>query len=245
MPLRAIAPWVKSLTRCAASSVSIRKLWSFRIRKNLTTDKHRCLRIRRIPRSHFPFKNPSRTSIYLFPLFIRRQMPLCSKKTTFAPGMACAKDEYGCAKKTRSGFAPLLDSNKTLISISVVIAIRQRLQVFNKIGLFSAAEAQALAGVIVVHNIQQGGKASIVIEAAFGMCPQAVERRCAVAIVRRAACLKIVNADIGSQMHVPSRFSHQRLDMAAAALAFAVEHCLASRCCRAIKTPPRRCRRMQ
>ena len=131
------------------------------------------------------------------------------------------------------------DSNETLISISVVIsimiAVRQGLEIFNKIALFTGAQTQALAGVIVVHNIQQGGKAAIVIEAAFGMCPQAIERSSAVATVRRTVGLKIVHADIRSQMHVPSRLGHQRLDMAAAALAFAVENFLAARGCRMIK----------
>src|SRR6476646_6943441 len=97
----------------------------------------------------------------------------------------------------RSGISspPRLET-RTLMAISVVIAIRQGLQVFNKIGFVSRTQTQVLAGVIVINNIQQGGKAAIVVEAALGMCPQAVERRGAIAAVRRAAGLKIVNADI-------------------------------------------------
>ena len=79
-------------------------------------------------------------------------------------------------EKRGAGYSPLLNSNETLISISVVIAIRQGLQVLNKIGFVSRTQPQALAGVIVINNIQQGDKAAVVIEAALGMCPKAVER---------------------------------------------------------------------
>jgi len=92
----------------------------------------------------------------------------------------------------------------------------------------------------VIHNVQQGGKAAVVIKAAFGMCPQAVERSCAITVVRRTAGLKIVNTDIRSQMHVPSRLGHQRLNMAASTLTFAVEKFLTARGGRAIKTTLRR-----
>src|SRR5690349_6989416 len=125
--------------------------------------------------------------------------------------------------------------NENLISISVVIAIRQGLQVLDQISFFACTQTQVLAGVVVVDNIQQGGKAAVVIETAFGMCPQAVQRSGAITVIRRAAGLKIVNADIGGQMHVPSRLSHQRLDMATAALAFAIEYCFAARSSRGIK----------
>ena len=81
--------------------------------------------------------------------------------------------------------------NEDLISISVVIAIRQRLQVLNQISLFSNVQTQVLAGVVMINNVQQRGKAAVMIEAAFGMCPQAVERRGAVAAVRCAVGLKI------------------------------------------------------
>src|SRR6476660_549979 len=95
----------------------------------------------------------------------------------------------------------------------------------------------------MIYNIQQGGKAAVVIEAALGMCPQAVERSSAIAVVRRAVGLKIVNADIRGEMHVPSRLGHQRLDMAASTLTFAIEYCLATRCCCAIEAASRRRRR--
>ena len=87
----------------------------------------------------------------------------------------------------------------------------------------------------MIHNIQQRGKTAIVIEAAFGMCPQTVERSGAIPTVRRAIGLKIVNADIRSQVHVPSRLGRQRLDMATAALAFAIENFFAARGSRMIK----------
>src|SRR6202011_3496511 len=91
----------------------------------------------------------------------------------------------------------------------------------------------------------QCGKAAIMIEAAPGMCPQAIQRRGAIAAVRRAAGLKIVNANVGRQMHVPSRLRHQRLHMAAAALSFTIEGRLAACGCRAIKAACRRCRRRE
>ena len=76
----------------------------------------------------------------------------------------------------RSGIlTPLLDSNETLISISVEIAIRQRLQVLNQIVLFAGVQAQVFAGVIMLNDVQQGGKAAVVIEAGFLMRPQSRE----------------------------------------------------------------------
>jgi hypothetical protein len=44
----------------------------------------------RIAPAHFPFKNPSNTSIYFPGSSYAGRCPLCSKKTIFAPGMACA-----------------------------------------------------------------------------------------------------------------------------------------------------------
>src|SRR4029077_6211117 len=89
-------------------------------------------------------------------------------------------------------------------------------------------------------NIQQRGKAAVVIKTAFGMCPQAVERRGTVAIVWRTAPPEVLDADIHSQVHIPSWLSHERRYMAAAAMGFAAEDLLAARSRRVIKAVCRR-----
>ena len=95
----------------------------------------------------------------------------------------------------------------------------------------------------MIYDVKQSCKTAIVIKPAFGMCPKAVQRSGAIAPIWRAVGLKIVHADIRSQVHIPSRLSHQRLCMAAAALTFAIEHCLAACGSRAIETARGRRRR--
>ena len=88
----------------------------------------------------------------------------------------------------------------------------------------------------MIYDVKQSRKTAIVIKPAFGVCPKAVQRCGAIAAIWRTVGLKIVNADIRRQMHVPSWLSHQRLGMATAALTFAVEHFLAACGGGAIKT---------
>jgi hypothetical protein len=59
-------------------------------------------------------------------------------------------------KNEERNFLRSSESGEILISISVavVIEIRQGLQVFDQISLFSCIEAQVLAGVVVINNIQ-------------------------------------------------------------------------------------------
>src|SRR5215471_4156077 len=95
----------------------------------------------------------------------------------------------------------------------------------------------------MLHHIKQGGETAIMIETAFRMCPKTVERSGAIAAVRRAIGLKIVNANIRRQMHVPTRLGHQWRHMARAALCFAAEERAAPRSCRLVKTAGRRRRR--
>ena len=89
----------------------------------------------------------------------------------------------------RSGICSAPQSQgKILISISVVvrivIAIRQGLQVLHQVSFFTCIQAQVLARIIVINNVQQGGKAAVVIEAALGVCPKAIQWGGAIAIVR-------------------------------------------------------------
>src|ERR1044072_3220152 len=59
----------------------------------------------------------------------------------------------------------------------------------------------------MLDHVAQGGETSIVIEAAFLVRPESLERRGAITFVRRALGLKIVDADLFRRVHVPPRLS--------------------------------------
>lgn len=62
-------------------------------------------------------------------------------------------------------------------------ALLERLQIFDQIVLFLRHESRLEEAVVVLDDIAERGKPAVVIEAAFGMREQSLERRCAIAIV--------------------------------------------------------------
>src|SRR3954453_8275902 len=62
------------------------------------------------------------------------------------------------------------------------------------------------------------------------MCKQSRERRGSILTVRRSICLKVIDTDSGSWVHVPARLRPQRLDVAVVALCLSAEQLIASLC---------------
>jgi hypothetical protein len=89
----------------------------------------------------------------------------------------------------------------------------QRLQVFDQVTFFPLGEKQPEVGVVVVHDIAQRSEAPVMIEAAFGVGPQSLQRCGAVAFVRCSIRLKIVDADLLRGMHVPTGLGISRRHM--------------------------------
>ena len=77
--------------------------------------------------------------------------------------------------------------------------------------------------VIVVDHVQQACETPVVIETAFGVSPQAFQRRSAIAIIGRSGGLKIINSDLAGGVHVPARFGEKRWNVASGTLSVAVE----------------------
>ncbi len=75
----------------------------------------------------------------------------------------------------------------------------------------------------MVHNVKQRGKASVVIEAAFGMSPEPVERGSAVSLIWGPIRLEIIDADFCRLMQVPSWLGKNWLSVAGAAFCFAIK----------------------
>jgi hypothetical protein len=80
----------------------------------------------------------------------------------------------------------------------------QRLQIINQIAFLSISQVQSLKAVVVVDHIEQSRKATIVVETTCLMCPETSEWCGAVAFIWRTFRLKIVNADLGGRVHIPS-----------------------------------------
>src|SRR6185312_14607144 len=120
------------------------------------------------------------------------------------------------------------------VAIVIVIFVRpgliwQRQQELGDVAFISGGKAEIHATVVVVNHVSQGCKATVVVEAALLMRPQSVKRSGAITVIRRAAGLEVINANLGSSVHVPARFSVERRNVAGAALGFAVEECFAAR----------------
>src|SRR5450759_3343374 len=75
-------------------------------------------------------------------------------------------------------------------------------QVLDQILLVGIAEVKLELSIVVVHHVEQRGKASIVEEPALLMRPQACERCRAVHVGRRAVGLERVDPDLARCMHV-------------------------------------------
>src|SRR5262249_16571949 len=74
------------------------------------------------------------------------------------------------------------------------------------------------------NYISQRREAAIVIEAAFLMRPETLQRRRSVSSIRRTIRLKIINADFSRVVHVPTRLREQRSDVTVLAFRITVEY---------------------
>src|SRR6187551_1322963 len=99
--------------------------------------------------------------------------------------------------------------------------------------------------VVVIDHRGQRRKAAIVIEAAFGVCPQAPQRSRTVTLVRRARSLEIVDAHFLGGMHVPAGLGEQRRYVAPAALRLGAEEGFTALRRRAVVAAARWSRRFQ
>src|SRR5688500_16169579 len=84
-------------------------------------------------------------------------------------------------------------------------------------------------------NIVQSRKPTIMVKPSRLVCPESLERRCAVTPVRCSVGLKIVNADLIWRMHVPTRLGEQRWHMAASTIGLAIKENFAASCCRFVE----------
>src|SRR3954449_4400440 len=97
----------------------------------------------------------------------------------------------------------------------------------------------------MIDNRFVGLESTVVIEAALQPREQSTERRRAIALVRRALRLEVVDANLGRLVEVPARLGEQRLDVAARASRAAGEDLLACFGRAWIKAAGRRTRRIE
>src|SRR6201999_457931 len=100
------------------------------------------------------------------------------------------------------------------------------------------------ASIVMLHYREQCWKPSVVIEAALGMGPQAVQWRRAVALVRRTVRLEVIHAYLIARMHVPSWLGIQRRRMTRCALSLSAENFFAAFRCLFVEALLRRCGRL-
>src|SRR4029079_11992255 len=93
---------------------------------------------------------------------------------------------------------------------------------------------------VVIDDVEQSCKPTIVIKATGLVGPEPPERRRAVAFVRRTFRLEIVDADFRRRVHVPARFGEGGRNMAHSALRLTIEYGFAPRSSRAVETTIRR-----
>src|SRR5437588_190395 len=86
--------------------------------------------------------------------------------------------------------------------------------------------------IIVVDDFLQTLESSIMVEPAFLMAPEPAKRRGAVALVRRAGGLEIIDADFFCRMETPTRLGIKRRRVTGGAFCFSGEQRLSS-CSRA------------
>src|SRR5262252_1853683 len=69
----------------------------------------------------------------------------------------------------------------------------------------------------MLDDIVERCEATIVVEAALGPHEQPSERRGAIALFRRTLRLEIVDSDLRSRVHRPTRLGEERIDVAGTA----------------------------
>src|SRR6185503_3508716 len=143
-----------------------------------------------------------------------------------------------CASATNS--IVLGPTNLSAIFFSLVL---ERLQILNQIQFLLLAQVRAKETVVVLDHVAECWETSVVIEAAFLVCPESFERSCSVTFVGRALGLKVVDSDLFRRVHVPARLGVDRWHVTDRAFRLTFEHCRsACRCC-GVERSRRRCRR--
>jgi hypothetical protein len=107
-------------------------------------------------------------------------------------------------------------------------AITQYLQIFHKVAFLLLVQPQVEACVVMIYHVQQSREPSVVEETAFLVCPKSLQRRSAVAPVRRAVRLKIVDADLIGGMQIPTRLGVKLVRVATDAIRLSSKQHVAS-----------------
>src|SRR5690554_6564083 len=97
--------------------------------------------------------------------------------------------------------------------------------------------------IVMIDDISQCRKATIVIKAVFAVTPKAFEWCRTVSFVWATIGLKTINTDFFSSVHVPARLSEKWWHVAARAICALVENGFTALGCGRVKYPSRWSRR--
>ena len=89
-------------------------------------------------------------------------------------------------------------------------------------------------------HVPQRRKAAVVVEAAFLMGPEAVQRRGPVAVIGGPVGPEVIDSDLGRRMQIPAGLAGDGLDMAPRTIGFACKECCPTRRGCLVETPGRR-----
>src|SRR2546423_2419717 len=99
----------------------------------------------------------------------------------------------------------------------------ERFQVLGDIVHLRRRQVKIERVVVVLHDGEQRRESTVVIKAALLVRPRALERRRAIAMIRRAIRLEVVDADFRAGVHRPARFAEERRHVTARAARSAVK----------------------
>src|SRR5215510_3150172 len=99
----------------------------------------------------------------------------------------------------------------------------QGLQIFNELTLLFRAQLELEVAVVVVDDGVEGGKPTVVVEAAFLAREQPSQWRGSILFVGRSIGLEIVDADLGRAVHRPSGLGEERRNVTRRTLGLAFE----------------------
>src|SRR5262249_15633655 len=111
----------------------------------------------------------------------------------------------------------------------------QRFQILDEIVDVRGAQVQAERVVVMLDHGLERGEAAVVIEAAFRVRPDALERRRAITVIRRPIGLEVVDADLLAGVHRPARLAVERRHVAGRAACLPLEERLAACCGRRVE----------
>src|SRR5918994_903124 len=118
--------------------------------------------------------------------------------------------------------------NFALLSIAAPFAMLQGFQKLDEVALLLRRETQLEMTIVVIDHGGEVSETPVVVEAAFGPCKEAAQRRRAVFTVGRTHRLKIIDADLFRRVKVPTRLCIEGRDVARAAAGRRPEHLRAS-----------------